>query len=89
MTLTGSPSPQSSPATGTDASCHSESMPLTDGGVSNATSGARFQMPVARIINAVKVQTTIVSMKGSRPATMPSRTGSSVLAAACAIGDDP
>ena len=53
------------------------------------TSAGRFQMPVLRMTRAVRVQTTIVSMNGSRPATMPSRTGSSVLAAECAIGEEP
>ena len=46
-------------------------------------------MPVERMISAVNVQTTIVSMNGSSPATIPSRAGSSVFAAACAIGDEP
>ncbi len=35
------------------------------------------------------VQITIVSMNGSTSATTPSETGSSVLAAACAIGAEP
>ena len=38
---------------------------------------------------AVKVQTTMVSMNGSSPPTTPSRAGSSVLAAAWAMGDEP
>ena len=38
---------------------------------------------------ALIVQTTIVSTKGSRPATTPSRIGSLVLAAECATGEDP
>ena len=42
-----------------------------------------------RITRAVIVQTTIVSMNGSRPATTPSRTGSSVLTALWAIGALP
>jgi hypothetical protein len=46
-------------------------------------------MPVERMTSAVKVHTTSVSMKGSSPATTPSRTGSSVLAAEWAIGADP
>ena len=59
------------------------------GGSVNVTSGPRFQIPVERMISAVNVHTTIVSMNGSMPATRPSRTGSSVLAAACAMGDEP
>ena len=38
---------------------------------------------------AVMVQTTTVSIKGSSKATMPSRTGYSVLAAECAIAAEP
>ena len=53
-----------------------------------ATAGL-FQAPLARITKAVSVQTTIVSMNGPSPATMPSRTGSLVFAAACAMGADP
>jgi hypothetical protein len=37
----------------------------------------------------VSVQTTMVSMNGSSPATTPSRTGSFVFAAAWATGADP
>ena len=38
---------------------------------------------------AVNVHTTMVSIKGSMPATTASRTGSLVLAAEWAMGDDP
>ena len=41
------------------------------------------------ITRPVIVQITIVSMKGSTSATTPSETGSSVFAAACAIGAEP
>jgi hypothetical protein len=39
--------------------------------------------------SADSVQTTTVSMNGSSPATVASRTGSSVYAAECAMGDVP
>jgi hypothetical protein len=67
-------------------------VPLTctsRGGSSNRTSGPRFQAPLSRITSVVSVQTTSVSMNGSRPATTPSRTGSSVFAAEWAMGADP
>ena len=50
---------------------------------------ARDQTPLDRITSAVMVHTTMVSMKGSRPATTPSVTGSEVLTAECAIGAEP
>mgnify|MGYP004133153037 CR=1 FL=1 len=40
-------------------------------------------------MRAVKVHTMIVSMNGSRPATTPSLTGSFVLTAEWAIGEEP
>ena len=48
-----------------------------------------FQAPVTTTTSAVIVQTTTVSTKGSSSATMPSRTGSSVRAAAWMIADEP
>ena len=48
-----------------------------------------FHAPVMITTSAVMVTMTIVSMNGSSSATTPSETGSSVLAAACAIGAEP
>ena len=48
-----------------------------------------FQAPVATITSPVMVQMTMVSMNGSTSATTPSETGSSVLAAAWAMGAEP
>ena len=48
-----------------------------------------FHAPVMMMTSAVMVTMTIVSMNGSSSATTPSETGSSVFAAACAIGADP
>ena len=48
-----------------------------------------FQAPVTMTTRAVIVQITTVSMNGSKSDTTPSRTGSSVLAAECAIAADP
>ena len=45
--------------------------------------------PVLNITRAVSVQTILVSMNGPIMATNPSRTGSLVLAAPCAIGAVP
>jgi hypothetical protein len=59
------------------------------GGSRRAASPSRFQAPLERTTSEVRVQTTRVSMKGSRPATTPSRTGSVVLAAQWAIGELP
>ena len=47
------------------------------------------QTPVTKIANAVKVQTIKVSITGPSIATKPSRTGSFVFAAPCAIGAVP
>ena len=57
--------------------------------LSKITSGALFHIPVDRIIKAVNVHTTKVSINGSIPATNPSRTGSFVFTAECAIAEDP
>ena len=46
-------------------------------------------MPVIIITSAVIVQITTVSIKGSNKATIPSETGSFVLAAECAIAAEP
>ena len=61
----------------------------TEAGSANAASASRSYAPLERMTRAVIVHTRIVSMKGSRPATTPSRTGSSVLAAEWAIGAEP
>ena len=45
--------------------------------------------PVKMSTSEVMVQMTMVSMKGSMEATMPSLTGSSFCAAAWAMADDP
>ena len=47
------------------------------------------QAPVTTITRPVMVQITRVSINGSIIATRPSRTGSLVRAAACAMGEDP
>ena len=47
------------------------------------------QAPVMMITRPVMVQITRVSMNGSTRATTPSETGSSVLAAAWAMGAEP
>ena len=48
-----------------------------------------FHAPVTTMTRPVMVHTTIVSTKGSSSATIPSRTGSSVRAAAWAMAAEP
>ena len=74
---------------GAGVSVHAPPLSMTAGSSARCRSAARFQTPLERMTSAVNVQTTIVSMKGSRPATMASRTGSLVLAAEWAIGEEP
>ena len=59
------------------------------GSSANVASPGRFQAPLHMMTSEVSVQTMIVSMNGSRPATIPSRTGSLVLAAEWAMGEEP
>ena len=51
-------------------------------GPSNVPTASRFQVPVVRITRPVKVQMQMVSIKGPRPPTIPSRAEAPVRAAA-------
>jgi len=59
------------------------------GDTSYSIRAPRFHVPVERMTSAVRVQMQMVSMNGPMPPTIPSRAGSLVLAAACAIGAEP
>ena len=75
-----------SPAIAFPSASRAATMPGVSG---NSAAAGRFHAPTLMTTSAVIVQTTSVSMNGSSPATTPSRTGSSVLAALWAIGAEP
>jgi hypothetical protein len=82
--------PSASAGAGEPANVHRPSAAAsTRGALGRCASGTRFHTPLTRITSAEKVQTMTVSMKGSSPATMPSRTGSRVRAAECTMGEEP
>ena len=82
--------PSASAGAGESASVHRPSAAASiRGALRICASGARFHTPLTRITSAENVQTMSVSMNGSSPATIPSRTGSRVRAAECTIGEDP